>query len=221
MSGYRLNRVWASPTPSDSRIDEFAGIFVTTLAGFGAAMPGFAEYDPEPQKERARSLSRLVAAAEAMAEEISKLDSAALGCATYHVAKELIATEQWTDDVFTEYDGIKLSERASALTPWSAMNVAAEWKDDGIKWFTAVGVGVRNAAKELPPHRFDVRAETATAIKRLFDSEGLPFIESETSYAAACTRAVFQLGGFQKDAVKYWVGLVGKKSAGKVRPPIS
>jgi hypothetical protein len=186
------------PDDNDFEISVILGILETQAN----AIILYKQIEPEGQQRRRERVESLAAHIEGAIEQLKQLDSAALGFVAWRGFEE-ISKAEGSPNKFPSGD--------------AATHEVFFWRESNILAMTNFALGVRKAASELPLHAINRPAKDlpryalpkelsiAMAVERLFWEEGLEFTTSNTGLAAACLRAVYQLGGLNIDRVDYWL----------------
>lgn len=178
-----------------------AKVFARVVEGMGESIGAWQALTPEPQKSRRRTIEQIGVSVLKLDQLLNELDSQSMGFLYSHVVDALAVT------------GLQISEADNRMT--SMLNHGFRSVVEGgearqsLRSLTAILVdATTKAANDLPKYDFtegDVRFVLARRLERRMLENMLPFEASETSFAAQCLRAMFELGGLDVEKVAYWI----------------
>lgn len=178
-----------------------AKVFARMVEGWGESVGAWEALTPETQKNRRRTIEQIGAAILKLDQLLDELDSESMGFLYGHVVDALAVS------------GVQVSEAdnrmASMLNHHLRRVVEGGEARLALRGIAAMMVdATTGAANDLPKHDFtesDVRLVLARRLERRMLENMLPFEASETSFAAQCMRAMFELGGLNVEKVSYWI----------------
>lgn len=178
-----------------------ATVFVNLLESWGNSIREFQAIEPPDQKARKQAFTSVANAVEKLDQALSSMDSEALGWWYSHVVDKVSPLGVQV----SREDGQVVAMREERLR---RVVEAGEWRQQFRLIAGAVVEATKEAADTLPKHEHvesDVRLGKALALERQMIENQLPFEATETSYAAKCLRAMFDLASLDVEKVSYWL----------------
>lgn len=178
-----------------------AKVFVRIIEAWAASIELVQATAPPEQKDRVRSLGSVANALTKLDQALANLDSGALSF-LYAKLADGLATAGFQPN---ESDG-----RTGSMMD-DPMRAAAEAGEGRKLLRVVIDQAVKAAtiaAKDLPTIdrvETDPRLGTVRRLERLMLEHQLPFEATETSYAAQCVRAMFELADYKVEKVAYWL----------------
>ena len=180
------------------RITDEADVFVGTIEHWADE---FGSKEIAHQKQRQRTITQISTKLEGLDQVFADLDSQALGFWYANVVDALAKAGLQISDSDNRF--------ASMLSqPIRAIVEAGEFRQT-LRHLIGEIVAATNATAETLPAaeriETDERFTIARGLERHFVRSRLHFESSETSFAAVCLRAIFDLAGVEVEKVSYWL----------------